>query len=123
ETQLTYFNDPVKWIIGLPQNETYREVGGSTVGEVERTYDANGQLRREVKLGIETRYTYTSEGDLETVEDARGNLRRYSNYKRGIAQLERLPESVTISRGVNDTGTVRSETNGRGFTTSFQYDD
>src|SRR5690606_6329439 len=76
-----------------------------------------------VKLGIETSYTYTSEGDLETVEDARGNVRRYSNYKRGIAQLERLPESVTIARDVNDTGTVRSETNGRGFTTTFQYDD
>ncbi len=29
---------------------------------------------------------------------------------------------MTLSRTVNDTGTVASETNGRGFTTSFDYD-
>lgn len=124
QTEVTYYNDPVKWIIGLPQDETFKELGGTspTVGEIERTYDANGQLTRKVELGVETEYTYTDEGDLASVEDARGNTRRYSNYKRGIARLERLPESVTVARDVDDTGTVGSVTNGRGFTTSFQYD-
>lgn len=125
QTRLTYYIDPVKWIVQLPKNETYEEVSGAsprTVGEVERTFNANGKVIREVTLGVETSYTYTDAGDVETVKDARGNIRRYSNYKRGVARLERLPESVTIERDVNNTGTVASETNGRGYTTRFQYD-
>jgi len=126
QTELTYFNDPVKWIVGLAEDETYKELGGATprtVGAIERTFNANGKLLSQVELGVETQYTYTDDGDIATIEDARGNIRRYSNYKRGIPQTERLPESVTIDRDVNDTGTVGSETNGRGYTTSFQYDD
>ncbi len=40
----------------------------------------------------------------------------------GIAQLEEHPESVSLSRVVNDTGTVATDTNGRGYTRAFSYD-
>lgn len=126
QVRLTYHIDPVKWIVQLAADEVHEELasnGTRNVGEIDRTFDANGKLLREVALGVETNYTYTDNGDVATVEDARGNVRRYSSYKRGIAQLERLPESVTIEREVNDTGTVKSQTNGRGYTTSFQYDE
>lgn len=125
QTLLTYFIDPVKWIVQLREDETIEELGGTsprTVGEIERTFNPNGKLVRQVALGVETEYTYNDDGDVASVEDARGKLRRYSDYKRGIPQLERLPESMTIQRVVNDSGTVRSETNGRGYTTRYDYD-
>lgn len=125
QTKFTYFIDPVKWIVQLRKDEVHEELGGATprtIGEVERTFNANGKLTREVALGVETNYTYNDAGDVATIRDARGNIRRYSDYKRGIPQLERLPESVTIERDVNDSGTLRSETNGRGYTTRFEYD-
>ena len=125
QTQLTYFIDPVKWIVQLTKNETQQELGGATprtVGEIERSFDANGKLLEQVTLGVETSYTYNDAGDIASVTDAKGKIRRYSDYKRGIPQLERLPESLTIERVVNDSGTVRSETSSRGYTTRFQYD-
>ncbi len=125
QRRLTYHIDTTKWILHLLKDEQHEEVGGSTrvIGRIEREYDTNGKLLEQDTFGITTEYTYTQRGDLETVEDARGNISRYSNYKRGIPRLEQLPESVTINRTVNDTGTVASQTNGRGFTTSFGYDD
>lgn len=123
---LTYFIDPTKWILHLVDDETIQEIavgGPQTVGQIERAFDANGKLLREAVLGVETEYTYTPAGDVASVEDARGNLRTYSNYKRGIAQLEQHPQSVTIRREVNDAGTVGEQTNARGYTTRFQYDE
>jgi len=122
----TYFNDTAKWIIGLPQLETHRGVGGTqdtTVGTVERVYDAFGQITSIVQFGKETRYTYTDQGDVATMRDARGNITRYSDYKRGVAQTEARPEAVTIHRDVNDTGTLHSQTSGRGNLTRYSYDD
>ena len=46
----------------------------------------------------------------------------FINYHRGIAQLETRPDQTTVSRVVNDTGTIASETDARGNTTSYQYD-
>lgn len=126
QRQLTYFIDTAKWILHPVQDEVHQEVSGSTtrtIGEIERTYNDNGKLRRETAFGVERKFTYTSAGDIATVEDARGNIHRYSSYKRGIPRTQQLPESVTIERVVNDAGTVRSQTNGRGYTTRFEYDD
>jgi YD repeat-containing protein len=126
QVRYTYFNDTAKWIIGLPLDETHEALEGNdeeTLGTVEREYDANGLLRRIVDFGEETLYTYTGEGDVKTVRDPRGNTTRFDDYKRGIARLEERPESVTLHRVVNDNGTLRSETNGRGFITRFTYDD
>jgi YD repeat-containing protein len=125
QVRYTYFNDTEKWIIGLPQTETHESVVGeiaTPLGTVEREYDADGQLRRLVDFGEETLYTYTTQGDVRTVRDARGNTTTFGNYKRGVARLEERPESVTIYRVVNDTGTLASETSGRGHITSFGYD-
>lgn len=125
QKRLTYHIDTTKWILHLVEDEQHEEFFGNTgsvLGTIEREYDANGKLLEQTTLGVTTEYTYNQRGDVATIEDARGNIRHYSNYKRGIPRLEQLPESVTLSRTVNDTGTVSSETNGRGFTTSFDYD-
>lgn len=126
QTIFTYRNDIPRWVLGLVTHETHQDIvngGPQTEGETERTYTDEGDLESQTVLGIRTQYTYTNDGDLATVQDARGKIRRYSNYKRGVARREELPESVTITRDVNDSGTVSSETNGRGYTTSFDYDD
>jgi YD repeat-containing protein len=125
QVDYTYYTDTAKWIIGLPENEThFKVVDGQEIpaGSVEREYDSRGMLEKIVDFGEETLYSYTGTGDVETVRDARGKITRYSNYRRGIAQHEERPESVTLQRVVNDTGTLQSETNGRGFTTSYTYD-
>jgi YD repeat-containing protein len=128
QTRITYQNDVSRWILGRPLTETIAAVqaaqdDGTTIGEIIRTYYDHGKVRTEDRFGVVTEFTYTSEGDLASVEDARGKVRRYSNYRRGIAQREELPESVVILRDVNATGTLKSQTNGRGFTTSYTYDD
>jgi len=117
-TTYTYHTDTGPWIIGIPDDETI--VG---TGTIDRTINTLGQVISENKYGMVTDYTYTPEGDLYTITDARGNTITTSDYYRGIARLEEHPENVTISRIVNPTGTVATITNGRGFTRSFTYDD
>jgi YD repeat-containing protein len=122
----TYHNDVTRWIVGIPEDETHQAVAGAietTIASVERDVDVNGDVTKIVEFGEEARYTYTGAGDLETVRDARGKVTTYSNYKRGISQDEHRPESVHIFRIVNDSGTLRSESDGRGNLTRYTYDD
>ncbi len=122
-TRLSYHIDKAGWIVHQIEDETVVGPAGETLHHVDRTFNSDGDLIGENKNGVATGYTYTPQGDLDTVTDARTNTTTYSNYHRGIAQLEQHPESVTFSRVVNDTGTVASQTNGRGHTRSFTYDD
>ena len=121
-TEITYYVDKVKWIVHQAEDETVVGPDGETVSHVDRTIDDHGKVITEDNNGVVTNYSYTENGDLESVTDARGNASTFSNHKRGIAQLEEHPESVMLSRVVNDTGTVASETNGRGYTRAFSYD-
>ena len=121
-TEITYYVDKVKWIVHQAEDETVVGPDGETVSHVDRTIDDHGKVVTEDNNGVVTNYSYTENGDLESVTDARGNASTFSNHKGGIAQLEEHPESVTLSRVVNDTGTVASETNGRGYTRAFSYD-
>jgi len=92
------------------------------VSHTDRSFNEDGDLIAADQNGVLRSYTYTAEGDLATATDARGSTTRYASYHRGSAQLEEHPESVTLSRVVNDTGTLASEINGRGFTRNFTYD-
>ena len=116
-TNITYFSNPANWVIGLKEDETLVDIG-----TIDRSFNPIGQLISEDRYGVATSFTYTSEGDLETTTDARNNTVTKSDYFRGIPRLEDHPESVSISRVVNNTGTVASITNGRGFVKSFSYD-
>ncbi|TQV68301.1 hypothetical protein FKG94_23725 [Exilibacterium tricleocarpae] len=128
QTRYTYYNDADKWIIGLAEVEEIALVendgsgSADVVGIIDRTYDDKGRLQKEDRFGVATHYTYTPEGDIASIKDARGNTVSYSNYKRGIARQETHPESVIISRGVNNTGTVEFETDALARTTRFTYD-
>src|SRR6266496_2782831 len=120
-TNLTYFVDPVKWIIHLKKDETATE-NGETLA-ITRTFDANANLLSETRAGVTTSFTYTAEGDLASRTDARLKTWSYSNYFRGISQTETQPEGVIVTRAVSPAGNVTSETDGESSTTSFTYDD
>jgi YD repeat-containing protein len=117
-TNLTYLSNQVlRWFLRKVTNESI--VG---FGSVSRSYDANGNMTSKNEFGVTTTYAYHATGDVSQIADARGVATSYSNYKRGVAQTETHPEGVTVSRVVNDTGTIQRETNGRQFTRTFTYD-
>ena len=124
-TDYTYHIDTTNWIVNQVEDETL--VG---VGTIDRTFNTNGTLRSESTYGVLTEYTYHPSGDLETITNARGLVlnyqTKYNDYYRGIPREEIHPVTdtlnITLRRTVNDTGTVETQTNGRGFTTSFTYD-
>lgn len=116
-TDLTYFNDPAKWIIGKVDKETI-----DNIWVMDRTFDANGNITSVNKYGVVTDYTYRPDGEVASATDARGIRTDYSDYYRSVPRREDQPEGVVITRTVNPTGTVASETNGEGATTSYTYD-
>lgn len=128
-TNYTYYIDESKWILNQIEDE---QIVGT--GIINRTFNVDGTLKSESIYGVKKDYTYHTTGDLASVTDPLGRFYRYStkynNYYRGVAQEELHPTSmlnyqiinITKSRTVNPTGTVASETNGRGFTTNYQYD-
>ena len=121
-TELSYYIDREKWILHQVEDETILGVNGEVVSHTDRSFNEDGDLIAADQNGVLRSYTYTAEGDLATATDARGSTTRFSSYHRGSAQIEEHPESVTLARVVNDTGTVASQTNGRGFTRNFTYD-
>lgn len=116
-TDLTYYNDPTKWIVGQRDKET---IDGSWV--TDRTFDSSGNVLSVIKNGVPTTYTYHVTGDLASVTDAKNNRADLQDYFRGVSRREDQPGGVTILRTVNSTGTVASQTNGEGGTTQYTYD-
>ena len=120
-TETRYLNDTAGWLIGLPTVETVLR-DGVTAGTTTHTYDTAGRLERKDRFGVATHYTYTDEGDLASVTDARGHTVTYGDYFRGTARQEELPDGSRITRVVNSSGTIAARTTGRGNTTAFSYD-
>lgn len=116
-SDLVYLNNTTKWLVHTIKDESIAN-GGS----IRRVFDLNGNLLSINRYGVETAFSYYVTGDLATRRDVRGNSTSYSNYKRGIAQTEQRPEGVTITRAVNDSGTMQWARNGRLNTTSYTYD-
>lgn len=116
-TDLTYYNDPTKWIVGLRDKET---IDGSWV--TDRAFDLNGNVLSVIKNGVPTTFSYHLTGDIASVTDAKSNRTSFSDYYRGVPRREDQPGVVTILRTVNPTGTMASETNGEGGTTQYTYD-
>ena len=120
-TRTSYHNDTEGWFIGLPAVETVSQ-DGVVAGTVARRYGSTGRLLEEDRLGVLTHYSYTDEGDVESVTDALGRVTLYGDYFRGHARQEAYPDGSHRSRLVNGSGTVASETDARGLTTLFTYD-
>ena len=116
-TQLTYYNNKAKWVIG--ELATKSAPGRS----MSKTFDANANVSTVTEDGVTTaQYTYTSEGNTSTVTYPRSLTYTYSSYKRGIAQSELQPDSVSLARTVSDAGFVMSITDGEGRVTTYTRD-
>ena len=81
---------------------------------------SNGFLWSQIIYGVPTSFGADARGNVSSSTDARGNTTAYS-YQWGRVSSTQTP-FYTISRSINNDGTIASETR-RGFTTSFSYDD
>ncbi len=115
-TTLSYYIDSNKWIINQVLNQNY--IGSKTL----RSFDSRGNLIAKTVDGVTTNYTYDSQGNIASISYPRGLVHLFSNYFRGLPQTEYQPEGINIYRVVSQAGNVVSETNGNGFTTSYDYD-
>lgn len=116
-TNLSYYINTSLWIVKQVDDETTVNVGAVT-----RSWDLKGRIASETRDFITTTYAHYANGNLERIVRPRGLTTTYSDYLRGVPRFEQQPENVSIRRMVNDTGTVASETNGRGKTMSYLYD-
>jgi YD repeat-containing protein len=117
-TSLTYAVDPTKWLLRLVQQSVV-----SNAGTIARIFDPKGNIQSETKYGVATGFTYTSAGDVQSRADGDGNTVTFSGYSFGVPQLESYPEGVSVTRVVDTTGNVRSQTDATGATTAYTYDD
>ena len=117
-TSLSYYYDTSKWIVKQVRNQN---VSGGV--QITRNFDGNGNLYDITQDGVTTTFPLRfSHGEVNQATFPRGLVHTYSNYKGGIAQAESQPEGISLSRSVSDSGNVVSETNGRGYTTTYAYD-
>jgi RHS repeat-associated protein len=112
-------------IIGLPQSMTVSD--GATVFNSESyTYYGDGQPKSWISNGIEKDYTYDSNGNLYTESEWRSGtsmvISTFTSYVDGIAQIQTKPLGSVLTKVINPDGTVASETDAMGHTTTFQYD-
>lgn len=128
-TELIWFPaDPARvWLFDQVVHEIVENNDAfSILREFDNNNYSNANLTAYQPYGVVERYTYYPTGDMQTKTNARGFIWQYNNYYRGVPGQEIQPvsstEQITIDRIVNDTGTIASETNGRRFTTNYQYD-
>lgn len=124
-TSYTYSNNDSSWLLGLVTQESINHSTDSPVSNwvIDRTFDDAGNILSEDRFGVKTLYSYTDEGDISSINDANGNITKFSDYYRGIARIENQPGAVTVTRTVNNTGTLASTTDGNGNSTSYIWDD
>lgn len=116
ETTINYYLDLPKWLI-LQSSETIADVG-----QTFRNYRDDGLVESESTYNTPRWYEYDFEGNVSRTYDGYSLGVNYSDYFRGIPRQEDHEEGVSISRTVNFTGTVATETNARGHTTAYDYD-
>ena len=120
-TTKTYFYNTTNNIV---QNKPLSEaVSGDFSGTftTNYTYDTNtGNLTQLNRYGVLTNYTYYTNGNLYTVTDANSYI---TTNEWTYGRISKVTNPIySISRVINPIGTIASETNGRGYTTSYAYD-
>lgn len=119
-TSLNYWYNTAKNIVKeKPASDT---VTGGFPGTITTSYshDTNGNVTQINRYGVVTTYSYYSNGNLWKITDANTKTWTYG-WNRG--RISSISNPVyAISRVINWNGTIASETNGRGYTTSYLYD-
>jgi RHS repeat-associated protein len=79
-------------------------------------------LSSETAKGVKTDFTYNMDGTLLTLKNAENKTLTLTLYSFGIPRSINFNGAFTTTRVVNWDGTLESETDGRGKTTSYTYD-
>jgi hypothetical protein len=126
EETTTYLNDPVLWVLGLPQTVT--NVGTSEV-ETSNTYNSLDELTARARFGQALmNYTWNTAGQLASFTDGNSHTTSLSNYYRGIPQSIAYPPTPDYPNGtsetlaVDDLGQISSITDQAGHTAGYSYD-
>ena len=117
-TALTYFYSATKNIVrDHPASESVTV--GSETFTTNLGYDPNGNLTSLNRYGVATTFGYTG-GNLTS----RMNARNYTTtFQYAYGTVSRITNPIyAVTRNVNWTGTIASETDGRANTTYFSYD-
>lgn len=87
------------------------------------SYDTNGHLTQITDpLGRKYTYAYDASGNLASCTDPKGGVWSYAyNSSHEITQITD-PDGNVLVKNIYTAGKVTSQTNGRGYTTTFQYD-
>jgi YD repeat-containing protein len=119
EDTTTYLNNQSLWVIDTPTSQ-----GRSGLVTSAFTYDPGTALpSAHYVFGTRVmRYSYLSNGLLNTFEDENNNTTSLSAYTRGIPTSIAYPDATFMSVGVDEFGQITSIRNPRGNTTSYQYD-
>ena len=120
-TATTYLHNRSLWAVGLPLTISRN---GKLFDSY--TYDALGRVQTHSRFGSrKATYGYHTalgqQGQVHTYTDAFNRRYTLSEWWRGKPQTVVRPDGTVFRRGVDNNGWVRSETDGRGFTTSFEY--
>ena len=117
----TYEHNTTKWVLGLPKVVTRNGK------EFDRfTWDTLGRMTEWKQFGVIQREVgyHTASGQagmIAWVDDALNNRYLLDNYKRGTPQQLTLPDTVVLTRVVDNNGWVTSFTDGNGETTGLEY--
>ncbi|MCH2160088.1 MAG: hypothetical protein MK096_15065 [Oleiphilaceae bacterium] len=109
--------------VGLLDNQTITGDGKNWV--VNNTFNDNGQMTQSIVEGVQSNFTYDSNGNLSaySYQNHTGTHSvTYGNYKSGIAQTETYPDQTQVTRSVNDDGTIAWEQDRSGNRIDFSYD-
>ena len=80
-----------------------------------------GNIRTLSSNGVTTSYSYNSDGNISSITDANNHT---TSYQWSHGTVSRITNPYYhIQRTINWDGTVADETNGRGYTTEYSYDD
>lgn len=122
-TQWTYLTVPSVNIVRGRPTSRHVCVGNECFDEA-WTYNGPGYARdSETVSGVTTTFTHYQNGDLQRVTNARNQSLTLSNYQYGVARTVNFNGAFNVSRAVYWEGWIQSETNGRSYTTRYEYDD
>ncbi|MEP2103754.1 MAG: RHS repeat-associated core domain-containing protein [Parasphingorhabdus sp.] len=116
-TDVTYWHNATANIVGLPL--TIDRNGK----EFDRyAYNSNGQPTYRDRFGVrwET-YTYHADGNLHTIKDPLDKTATLASYYRGQPRTITRRDGSILSRTLDANGWVTSETDAKGNTTGYQY--
>lgn len=121
-TETDYTHKTGVWVLALPTKVTRNGV----VFE-EHGYDSLGRRTWTDKFGTRWQdYTYHSApsqaaGQVNTITNALNEVTNLTSYKRGIPRTVTRRDGEVITRTVDDNGWLTGETDARGFTTGYDY--